>query len=150
MIDFAEDGEMNNHEFYSTVDYYCDEDAIQSFTKKGRYFILFGCGHGSGYGSSYMYIFDKLLPEDSLNTVWDQIYSSTSLNFKGYSELLTSVVEVKNDSLLLHYQLNKGTYHKKATEWTPMEKADVCYIKENALWHATDSSFLNKISSLFY
>lgn len=84
----------------------CWKSYYEGFSRIGEYYCLKTCGTGSGYCSSYLWIFKDILPQNEQNAIPLNYWSTFSAT--GQSQNFTSTVEFKNKTLIMHYQLEEG------------------------------------------
>lgn len=86
----------------------CLENYADGFWKHGDNFIVKICGTGSGYGATYMLLFNSITPRDSLELIplsyWSQMLSAAG-------EDLSSTIDLRANKLTIHYQLQTGDYN---------------------------------------
>jgi len=146
IMEVAGDGELLSYGIHSSIDYWCDEDAVKNAHKIGRYFIIKGCGHGSGYGSEYADIFDRADTGSVLNYVFLSNYSSHGMPDYEYAQMVTSQIDIRDSGILIHYTIQKGAWKRNYDiKWVKDHIADVMYKRKNNRWAATDSALLENI-----
>ena len=142
VLEINNSGQLLKNTAYWPNDEWCDQDAVRSFIKTGRYFMITGCGHGSGYGSEYMYIFDRVIPEDNLAKIYISIYKSY-----GVKQIVNSTMKIYDSSILIHYTIIDGYYSEidDKIERNEAKEGDVLYTWVNNNWKASDSSILKEM-----
>lgn len=146
VMEFNRQGILLAHEGYPMVDYWCDDHAIKTFEKKGRYFMITGCGHGSGFGSEYRYIFDHVVPYDKLNAIWFSCYNAFGIHYTGHPGEVSGEMSIADSGILLHYTFRSGEWDKNDDiTWNVDKKADVLYTWATDHWTTRDSAVLEDI-----
>lgn len=141
LMELRTDGTLLQHTIYSITDEWCNEDALRSFRKTGKFFMITGCGHGSGYSSEFKYIFDRIIPEDSIA----RIYFSTYRSY-GIPQRVSSAIIQCDTILKVHYTIAKGSEGSNGrTQWTTANESDVSFFWRNNEWVAEDSAILKEM-----
>lgn len=138
------DGKLLAYRSYGSLDYHCHKDAVTSFCKVGKYFMLWGCEYGSGYGSTWAYVFESM-PKDELSKIFFGCFSTMGMDNPEYPQQLKSVMELTDSGILMHYTLNTGRWGAVGIVWRVVQKADVDFAMRNGDWVASDSSILQKV-----
>ncbi len=142
VLEINSSGQLLKNTAYWPNDEWCAQDAIRSFTKTGRYFMITGSGHGSGYGSEYKYIFDTVMHEDSLAKIYCTIY-----RYLGVEQKVSSTMKIYDSTILVHYIIMNGYYGESddKIEREEAKEGDVLYTWVNNNWKASDSSILKEM-----
>jgi len=118
--------ERFNHGNYSC----CWTNYYDGFNKYGEYFGLKTCGTGSGYCASYRYLFKEITAKERQNAIPESCWSSF-----GITQNLTSKMELKNDTLVMHYKLEKGELNDSSDFNVNETKIfDVKFVFKNKKW----------------
>ncbi len=143
LIEYSPEGKVTQTEPYWGGMYLCCWDkAYDGFNKHTEgYYSIKTCGTGSAHCSSYTHLFKGFGPQG--NGICD--YAYTGMCKAGRRSpiacLLTSDMEIKNDTVTLHYKMEhlkerrNGKY--KVTE---SEKFDIKYVEREQGWVALDST----------
>lgn len=142
-------GEILKNERYTNGFYLCCwKNEFEGFTKLNDYYFLKTCGTGSGFCSSEIYVFKEIIPQEKLNPILTSMFNGMCESYKNkiLSCTLTSRIESKASSLVLHYKYNKGFITKSQKfKIKSTEIFDVEYIQKENNWIALDSTKLNQI-----
>ncbi len=120
----------------------CWENSYDGFMKYGDYFAIKTCGTGSGFCSSYLYVFKELFAQDSMNGIPESCWSAENGN--GMAKNITSALELVNEKIIMHYTAEAGIIKdsKPYFKVKYRRKFDVMFYFENKYWKANDSSEL--------
>ncbi len=129
-------GKLSSYTLYYVEDQWC-EDAVRSFQKVGKFFMLTGCGHGSGYGTEYRYIFDHIVPEEQLPA----IYLSSFVGC-GSPHDISSTMQVTDTAVIVDYFVKKGQISGDSLRWGAGKNVDITYTWKHSSWQASDSTAL--------
>ena len=134
-------GNIRNKEIFGMgMHHCCWNNNYEGFQKHGNYFSVKTCGTGSGFCSTEYYIFKSLIPQEKQESIVGYFWS-TSCDGK-YSCFMYSDIELRNDTVIMHYTLEKGVLKKKFKP-RKTEKFDVIYTGKNSKWIASDSTRLS-------
>ncbi len=127
----------------------CWNNKYDGFGKLKDYYFIRSCGTGSGFCSSNIYLFKEILPQEKLNSITQEVFSSTCVGNVKHQPLscsVTSKIEVKPKSLVFHYKYEKGIITKSNKfKIKETENFDIEYALKDKLWIALDSTKLEKI-----
>lgn len=149
ILELNSNGEILKSERYTNGFYLCCwKNEYEGFTKLSDFYILKTCGTGSGFCSSQIYVFKEIISQNNLNPILlnmslgiCEAYKNTFLSCN-----LSSKIEVKSNSLVLHYKYNKGVFTKSQKfKVKKTENFDVEYVTKNNNWIALDSTKLNQL-----
>jgi hypothetical protein len=146
LLEIKADGTVLKNERFFHGNYSCCwHNYYEGFNKIGDFFCIKTCVTGSGYCGTHIYIFKEIKPQEKQNSIVQSYWSSFSGD--GLSQNLNSTIEWNNDYLLMHYELEKGKFDEKYTNFRVKrtDKFDVKYILKNAIWIATDSTKLREL-----
>ncbi len=145
LLEINKDGQLISHSSYGVEDDRC-EDAIMSFRKKGKYFIITGCGHGSGLGWEYGYVFPHAVQGGQLNAICFSSFCSISWANPEQAQKVSSTMEMDDTSLLFHYTIKAGWNNRSdEIQWQSVRKADVRYTWQTDHWVTKDSALLENV-----
>jgi len=131
-------GKVIRHELFGLGRHHCCWDnAYEGFKKHGKYFSIKTCGTGSGFCSSELYIFDTLIAQDQQNSILKYFWSSTCVG--KYSCNFYSDMEIRNDTIFMHYTSEKGVL-KKRFKIRKTEQFDLFFTGKNSKWIASDTT----------
>ncbi len=146
-IELRKDGTMARTETYTTFSgHWCQESPVRTFSKAGPYFMITGCGHGSGYSSEYRYIFRHPLPEDKLDAIYFGSYSSLNTNDPEFAQLVNSEMSIAGDSIVLRYHVHRGEKGDTMT-WDSGTTRTVAYTWDKDHWETGDSALLTDLNT---
>ncbi|MBC9909244.1 hypothetical protein [Chitinophaga varians] len=114
-------------------------DGFDGFTKTGDCYFLKICGTGSGFSSSNVYVFRHVTAQDSLHHILEAAWSRQA----GEISSLTSIRELKSDTLRMYYTLIKWRDEEDIPILGDTARFAVTYVNDRRGWHALDSTFLN-------
>lgn len=126
----------------------CWNNKYDGFGKLKDYFFIKCCGTGSGFCSSNIYLFKEIFPQDKLNTITQEVWSSLCAQGKKspLSCSIDSKIEIKPKSLVFHYKYEKGIITKSNKfKIKETENFDIEYVLKDKSWIALDSTKLDKI-----
>lgn len=108
----------------------CWNNYYEGFNKYGKYFGLKTCGTGSGYCASYLYLFNEILSQESQNSIPESYLSSFKI-----TQNLTSKMELKKDTLIMHYKLEEGELNDNSDfKISETRIFDVLFVFKNKKW----------------
>lgn len=137
LIETKPNGEVLRKERFFHGNYSCCwENYYEGFNQYGAYFGIKTCGTGSGYCASYLYLFKQIIAQKKQNSI-PESYSS----YFGIAEQLTSRMELKNEDLLMHYELEKGEINDSSEfEVNETKTFDVRFVFKNNKWTTTEKN----------
>ena len=147
LIELKQDGTILKTERFGQGFYACCwDDLFEGFVKYGDYFCLKICGEGTGYCSSNIYLFKNIIPEDSLNDIVENYWSSIGELF---AKNLTSTIELHNDYIIMHYKFEDGKLDDNSNfKVKETKKFDIKYVLKNNLWMPIDNTNLNILNDI--
>jgi len=119
----------------------CSGNHFDAFGKLNDYFYLRTCGTGTAFCRSDLYIFKNITGQESQESVLEWYW----LGYTGVEnqfEQLSSTMELKKDSIFMHYKLEKGNNKEDKQKVETTHCFDVKYVIVNGKWSATDSTEL--------
>jgi hypothetical protein len=122
----------------------CWKSSDDGFKKKGNYFYIKSCGTGSGYCSGHITLFTSL-NDYNTESILEQLWASMCVGEFACS--LTSAMEIKSDTVIMHYTLKKIDRMSEKTKLT--DKFEISYIRKNEQWMATDSTMIKDLGYIF-
>jgi hypothetical protein len=122
----------------------CWDNDFEGFNKYGDYFGLKTCGSGSGYCSSYLYLFKEIIPQDKQLQI--PISYWTNMCPDGLEESLNSSFNLRNDSLHLDFIFKRGSYDRNSNfKVIKSSKFEMLYIFNGNKWRTNDKSKLKNM-----
>jgi hypothetical protein len=150
ILELNANGEILKKERYINGFYLCCwKNEFEGFTKLNDFYIFKTCSTGSGFCSSEIYVFKEITSQENLNPILLNMSLGMCEPYKNkfLSCKLTSRIEAKPNSLVLHYKYDKGVFAKSKKFKTKMtENFDVEYVTKDNNWTALDSTKLNQIT----
>ncbi|AWH85383.1 hypothetical protein HYN59_09775 [Flavobacterium album] len=140
LLEINDKGEVLQAEpYYAGMHQCCWERHYEGLKKyPGGYFGTKSCGTGSGFCSSYLYLFKDFSPQG--NGISTYIYSGWCIGGE-ISCHLTSDMEIKNDTVTMHYTMEHLKERRNGKYKTVFsEKFDVKYVEREQGWVALDST----------
>ena len=144
LLEINKDGEiLQKEKYYSVYNPCCWNNYYNTLGKKNNFYYLKDCGSGSGFCSTQYYIFKEITPQKKLNPIIINSFCGMCelQNNKIIKCLLSSKVDFKNDSLIVHYSLIKKT----ETQTLSSHHFNVKYYQKDNFWRATDSTEIKKL-----
>lgn len=135
---------LADEEFSDGMYLCCWGNYYEGFNKHGDYFSVKACGTGSGFCSGEIYLFKDLqtLSSGSIaKSAWSSLCREGHNN-QPLSCRLTSTMDIKRDTVIMHYQLQTIKSKRRRNKVKKTEFFDVKYIERNSAWMALDSTKL--------
>jgi len=129
---------LRSEGYFSGMYFCCWINKYEGFRKYGSYFSLSTCSTGSAYCSESTHLFKAITPQNS--GIYSFIFSGWCPSLETSCQL-TSIMEIKNDTVTMHYkneQIKEDEDGK--TQIIKTEKFDIKYINQENQWIALDST----------
>lgn len=146
LLEIKSDGTVIKNQLYGHWNHPCGGNKFYKGVQKfDNYFYIQTNRTGSGYCSDNMYLFKNIESQDNQNSILEGYFLSMGeyIEIKNdwNSYILKSKMELKNDTVIMHYTFEKGVFdNKNKFKINHIEKFDVDYVSKNNTWEATDSS----------
>ncbi|KGO93077.1 hypothetical protein [Flavobacterium subsaxonicum] len=139
VIEFTNKGGILESDSFSAGMYLCCwHNNFEGFKKHGDYFSVKVCGTGSGFCSGEIYLFKSMQDITSgtiVQTVWSNLCIEGPMSCR-----ITSKMEIKLDTVIMHYKKEILKPKRKSYKVMKTEFFDIKYIEKNAAWMALDST----------
>jgi len=142
LMEILSDGSIVNCEKYSHGNYECCWGGKIGFFKINDFYCFKSCGTGSGYCGTQLYIFKKIIPQESQNPIYSG-YLESIWGKEMEEERVSSSIKAKGDTIVLSYQRNRGKRNEKTNQLniTASKKFTVMFLPaKDGVWYATDST----------
>jgi hypothetical protein len=106
IIELSSEGEIIKSERFLHGNYSCCwNNYYDGFNKYGDYYGIDICGTGSGYCTTYLFLFKNLIPQNSQKEIPINYWSSSG---EGESYSLSSSMNLNKEIIIMHYRLDEG------------------------------------------
>jgi|GEM_PF-1868087 len=120
----------------------CWTDLTSGFRRYGRYYAISTCGTGSGHCSEYLYLFERLTPQDSINPIL-----LTSFNaFGGSQTTLSGNVGMHDSIAIIHYTYTVKAVIPEKKSQESSKQFDMTYYPTHHSWLSPDSNKLDGLN----
>jgi hypothetical protein len=138
LLDISDSGKLLRHTDFLHGNHGCclDNYYYDGFNKVGDFFALNTCGTGAGYCAKYLWLFDKVTPQEQQKSIYESIWTSIGPE----SQYLSSQKEIKYDTLIMYYKLEKGELDDSSEFIVKkIERFNVKYFLKDDRWLTADS-----------
>lgn len=119
----------------------CYRGELDGFGRVADYFYIKTCGTGTAYCSSELYMFREVRPQDDTGSITASRWVGYTGEEGGYKDL-TSTMEIKDDSIIMHYRAVEGIQKVNYNKVKKSRRFEITYISVNGSWQATDTTAL--------
>jgi len=131
---------IKKEEYSSGMYKCCWDNSYDGFQKQGDYYTFLTCGTGSAHCGGAMYAFKELKPQEEQESIIKSSWSWAGPDMQDYYISLSSKMQIKNDSIFMHYTDKLYKARKKKDKIKKLEEFDVIYVQTEGIWRATDST----------
>lgn len=119
----------------------CWDKRYDGFKKYGNYISFRACTTGSAVCGGSISLFKSLKPQDEMRDISESLWTATD-GLDNYRDI-TSTMELKYDTVIMHYTVVDYSEISNKKEIKKTEKFTVRYVDNNSAWTALDSAMVN-------